>query len=205
MDLPLLRSTRIHYVHEAVKGGRALELTQENVEKLNVGDHPGARLCKGLLLDAIEAGDALEKELSNLRQDYRKISELYISEQNKCWHLEARIKELESIPHTDNTSVIDALQNRIKELEAENERLKRELKQTEAQDQVVIDGLRKENRKTLHALWMARAMMAKANTNLWCVRSSISWSLYSKDYCIEKQAKWLWAYRKCLQKTKEYK
>lgn len=43
-------------------------------------------------------------------------------------------------------------------LKGENERLKRELKQTEAQDQVVIDGHRKENRKTLHALWIARAM-----------------------------------------------
>lgn len=94
-----------------------MELTQENVEKLNVAKMPDAPLCKGLLLDAIEAGDALEKELSNLRQDYRKISELYIAEQNKCGHLEARIKELESIPHTDNTSVIDALQKRIKELE----------------------------------------------------------------------------------------
>ena len=98
-----------------------MELTQENVEKLNVAKMPDALLCKGLLLDAIEAGDALEKELSNLRQDYRKISELYIAEQNKCGHLESRIKELESIPHTDNTSVIDALQKRVKELEANAE------------------------------------------------------------------------------------
>lgn len=74
-----------------------MELTQENVEKLNVAKMPDALLCKGLLLDAIEAGDALEKELSNLRQDYRKISELYIAEQNKCGHLEARIKELEEV------------------------------------------------------------------------------------------------------------
>lgn len=49
-------------------------------------------------------------------------------------------------------------------LQAENERLKAELKQTEAQDQVVIDGLRKENRKTLHALWMARAERAHTET-----------------------------------------
>lgn len=67
-----------------------MELTQENVEKLNVAKMPDALLCKGLLLDAIEAGDKLE---------------------------------------------------------AENERLKAELKQTEAQDQVVFDGLRKENAK----------------------------------------------------------
>lgn len=38
--------------------------------------------------------------------------------------MEARIKELESIPHTDNTSVIDALQKRVKELQAENAKLK---------------------------------------------------------------------------------
>lgn len=33
--------------------------------------------------------------------------------------MEARIKELESIPHTDNSAVISTLLNRIKELEAE--------------------------------------------------------------------------------------
>lgn len=38
-------------------------------------------------------------------------------------------------------------EKKIAELQAENERLKGELKQTEAQDQVVIDGLRKENAK----------------------------------------------------------
>lgn len=67
-----------------------MELTQENVEKLNVAKMPDALLCKGLLLDAIEAGDKLE---------------------------------------------------------AENERLKRELKQMEVQDQVVFDALRKENER----------------------------------------------------------
>lgn len=110
-----------------------MELTQENVEKLNVAKMPDALLCKGLLLDAIEAGDALEKELSNLRQDYRKISELYISEQNKCGHLEARIKELESIPHTDNTAVIEALQRDKDDLIALNEKRIAQIKELEAE------------------------------------------------------------------------
>lgn len=96
---------------------------------------PDALLCKGLLLDAIEAGDALEKELSNLRQDYRKISELYIAEQNKCGHLEARIKELEAEIEMDakkSRIMVNGYNKkceRVKELEAENEQLKRELKQ----------------------------------------------------------------------------
>lgn len=131
-----------------------MELTQENVEKLNVAKMPDALLCKGLLLDAIEAGDALEKELSNLRQDYRKISELYISEQNKCGHLEARIKELEedlveergvnaglrlrikeleSIPHTDNTAVIEALQRDKDDLIELNEKRIAQIKELEEQ------------------------------------------------------------------------
>lgn len=37
------------------------------------------------------------------------------------------------------------IDRQLEELEAKNELLKRELKQTEAQDKVVIDGLRKEN------------------------------------------------------------
>ena len=107
-----------------------MELRAEYVEKLNVGDYPGARLCKGLLLDAIEAGDALEKELSNLRQDYRKISELYIAEQNKCGHLEVRIKELEAAAELDQKKRLMLCNGynkkceRVKELEAENEQLK---------------------------------------------------------------------------------
>lgn len=38
-------------------------------------------------------------------------------------------------------------EKKIKELEAENERLNRELKQMDVQDQVVFDGLRKENER----------------------------------------------------------
>lgn len=48
-------------------------ITQENIEKLNVGDHPGARLCKGLLLDAIEAGDKLEARVNELERENAKL------------------------------------------------------------------------------------------------------------------------------------
>lgn len=54
-----------------------MELTQEGVERLNVGENSAARLCKGLLLDAIEAGDKLEAEVKKLREE---IAEL------KKWH-----------------------------------------------------------------------------------------------------------------------
>lgn len=54
------------------------------------------------------------------------------------------------------------------ELQAENEKLKGELKQTEAQDQVVIDGLRNENAKlkclALHAMSYAVVSLT-SNTN----------------------------------------
>lgn len=50
-----------------------MKITQEGVEKLNVGEHPGARLCKGLLLDAIEAGDKLE---ARVEQQEQRIKEL---------------------------------------------------------------------------------------------------------------------------------
>lgn len=45
-----------------------MKITQEAVEKLNVGEHPGARLCKGLLLDAIEASDKLEARVEQQKQ-----------------------------------------------------------------------------------------------------------------------------------------
>lgn len=48
-------------------------ITQENIEKLNVGDYPGARLCKGLLLDAIEAGDKLEARVNELERENAKL------------------------------------------------------------------------------------------------------------------------------------
>lgn len=50
-----------------------MEIRAENIEKLNVGEHPGARLCKGLLLDAIEAGDKLE---AIVKQQEQRIDEL---------------------------------------------------------------------------------------------------------------------------------
>lgn len=50
-----------------------MELTQENVEKLNVAKMPDALLCKGLLLDAIEAGDKLEAENERLKGENEKL------------------------------------------------------------------------------------------------------------------------------------
>lgn len=76
--------------------------------------------------------------------------------------MEARIKELEiydcrKMPSMDTETFknirggvaceFEKLKARIKELEAENKRLDRELKQTEVQDLVVIDGLREENER----------------------------------------------------------
>lgn len=52
-----------------------MELTQENVEKLNVAKMPDALLCKGLLLDAIEAGDKLEAENERLKTENAELIE----------------------------------------------------------------------------------------------------------------------------------
>lgn len=60
---------------------------------------------------------------------------------NDCEKLKARINELESIPHTDNSAVIDAL-------ETENAELK------------------DENRKHQRALWLARAYRGYDNSIL---------------------------------------
>lgn len=60
----------------------------------------------------------------SLEEDYRKISELYIAEQNKCGHLEARIKELDEQLHELDERECVLCKKKIKELEAENERLK---------------------------------------------------------------------------------
>lgn len=64
--------------------------------------------------------------------------------------------------HLDSVSIVDEYQK----LQAENEKLKGELKQTEVQDQVVIDGLRNENAKlkclALHA--MSEYFYLKAET-----------------------------------------
>lgn len=66
----------------------------------------------------------------------------------KNWTLEQKV-EWALGPNICNLS--ENMRSIIVDLQAENERLKRELKQTEAQDQVVVDGLRKEIAK-LHCL-----------------------------------------------------
>lgn len=82
---------------------------------------------------------------------------------------------------------------RSRNLQAENERLKAELKQTKAQDQVVINGLRKENRKTLHALWMARVLRAYTEKLFYF---NLGMNTISE--------KWAWVERKCREKAKEF-
>lgn len=91
-------------------------------------------------------------------------------------------------------------------LKSENEKLKGELKQTEAQDQVVIEELR----KTLHALWMARALRAKLLVQL---DMEGHW-----DYIVSQEAQgktpkaeldrwfsgWVYAERKCREKAVEF-
>lgn len=60
-----------------------MELTQEGVEKLDVGQHKGALLCKGLLLDAIDAGDKLEEKVEKLTKEIAKLkTQHYIQK----WH-----------------------------------------------------------------------------------------------------------------------
>lgn len=65
-----------------------MELRAENVEKLNVGDYPGARLCKGLLLDAIEAGDKLETRVKDLETENERLKDRCekFNEWRDSWH-----------------------------------------------------------------------------------------------------------------------
>lgn len=82
-----------------------MKLTQENVEKLDVGQNDWALLCKGLLLDAIEAGDKLEAENERLKA--------------------------ENVKHREDKMTMTLKYNEVlNELNDENERLKRELKQS---------------------------------------------------------------------------
>lgn len=114
----------------------------------------------------------------------------------KNWTLEQKV-EWALGPYICNLS--ENMRSIIVDLKAENERLKRELKQTEAQDQVVINGLRKENRKTLHALWMARTERAFAERRRYCAMAAFN--------NIENDAlriKWFEIQWKCREKAKEF-
>lgn len=59
--------------------------------------------------EADKVMDALEAKINELGEDYRKISAMYIAEQTKAAKYEQRIKELEALLHTDNTSDIAGL------------------------------------------------------------------------------------------------
>ena len=98
--------------------------------------------------------------------------------------LKARIHELESMPHTDNSAVIERISN-------ENERLKAKLESVKATAYAESVDAGMENRKLKRALWLARAERARDNSIL----------LPSKFM----RNVWDNVERKCLAKAKEYK
>lgn len=65
------------------------------------------------LEERIKELEAENKHLEDYIDAYQKSEAINIA---KLDEKDKRIKELESIPHTDNTSVIDELQNRIRKL-----------------------------------------------------------------------------------------
>lgn len=142
-----------------------MELTEENAEKLNVGNHPGALLCKGLLLDAITAGDALEAKVKNLEAE-REISNSY----DDAWKMAERIHELEKALESrlkvieDSRAQIETLTKALSEnaighdwlaekdlIEADNAAMKKRIKELEAiphtDNTAVIAELSAENKK----------------------------------------------------------
>ena len=80
--------------------------------------------------------------------------------------LKARIHELESIPHTDNSAVIERLSN-------ENERLKAKLESVQATAYAERVDAGMENRKLKRALWLARANDASSFAGLFSTLSYI--------------------------------
>lgn len=101
----------------------------------------------------------------------------------KNWTLEQKV-EWALGPNICNLS--ENMRSIIVDLKAENERLNGELKQTEAQDQVVINGLR-------NALWKARAERAEGMLRFFALALNM-----------EQCKKWEWVECKCLAKAKEY-
>lgn len=96
--------------------------------------------------------------------------------------------------HLDSVSMVDEYQK----LQAENEKLKGELKQTEAQDQVVIDGLR-------HALWMARALRARDEKHHYGVLAGfLGFNKEAQRRVLRKGLKWENVEHKCCEKAKEF-
>ena len=173
--------------------------------------------------------------------------------------LKSRIHELESMPHTDNSAVIELLSDeleklrpmeaaleiaeadnkkyieRIKELEAENESLRKavsnwhdkycNLQETidrlERKLECVKENKDKELRATKHALWLARAARAKteyqhwiliwrcANTNQYFFINKTRYRHTSKVdrmmYPWEWRDIWSEVEQRCLKKAEEYK
>lgn len=106
---------------------------------------------------------------------------------NDCEKLKARINELESIPHTDNSAVIDALETENAELKDENRRLKKKMDEYH----LMSDIRRAKIKELKRALWLARAYRGYDNSIL----------LPSKFM----RKVWDYVERKCRAKAEEYK
>lgn len=94
-----------------------MELTKENVENIGVGANANALLVKGLLLDAIDAGDALGEKVKKLEAE-REISNSY----DDAWKMAERIHELEK--------ALESRQKIIEELKAQNANLAKALSES---------------------------------------------------------------------------
>jgi hypothetical protein len=125
--------------------------------------------------------------------------------------LKAIIHELESIPHTDNSAVIERLSN-------ENECLKAKLEdvQATAYTESVDAGMRE--RKLKRTLWLSRASEASKEVNYWTCQDESSYVIV--DFNVRHETivsyksphhrpyKWILIWenveRKCRAKAKEY-
>lgn len=79
------------------------------------------------------------------------------------------------------------------------------MKYLEEQDVYVING--DEMRKIQRALWMARALRAKAKAGECCAEWAFAHRDYDKKlekYWDDKMNKWKWVERKCREKAEEY-
>lgn len=117
--------------------------------------------------------------------------------------LKARIHELESMPHTDNSAVIERISN-------ENERLKAKLESVQATAYTESVDAGMENRKLKRALWLARVELChrldvdrylRKHRNSWYNENCLTWA----EACVAMEVKMCKAESKCRAKAEEYK
>lgn len=135
-----------------------------------------------------------ELKVYHCNEWHNEYTEFYLkSEADKyITELKARIHELESMPHTDNSAVIERLSN-------ENERLKAKLESVQATAYAESVDAGKRERKLKLALYKACANWAWAEY----VRY-VDISDGSKGYK-QAQERWEKMASKCLKKAEEYK